>query len=121
MGRSGGYGRRCSPVVAPPDGHGSFPTAAGGLGATEVLVSASRLSRCCVLTEDLPSVGIVVAAGAVSGGHLIPVICRPACSMRSISGFADRPKSAVHRGSCSPRAEFGPEPDVQSGRPTDPQ
>jgi hypothetical protein len=41
--------------------------------------------------EDLPSVGIVIAAGAVSGGHLIPVICRPAWSMRSISGFADRP------------------------------
>src|SRR6476646_6674517 len=59
-------------------------------GAPEVLV-ASRLSRCCVLTEDLPSVAIVVSAGAVSGGHLIPVICRPACSMRSISGLADRP------------------------------
>jgi DNA-binding transcriptional regulator LsrR (DeoR family) len=27
--------------------------------------------------------------------------------MRPISGFADRPKSAVHRGSCSPRGEFG--------------
>ena len=27
----------------------------------EVLLRASRLSRCCVLTEDLPSVGIVVA------------------------------------------------------------
>jgi hypothetical protein len=26
----------------------------------------------------------------VSGGHLIPVICRPACSVRSIAGFADR-------------------------------
>jgi hypothetical protein len=41
--------------------------------------------------EDLPSVGIVIAAGVVSGGRLIPAICRPACSMRSISGFADRP------------------------------
>src|SRR5690348_1767382 len=46
-------------------------------GAPEVLV-ASRLSRCCVLTEDLPSVAIVVSADAVSRGHLIQVICRPA-------------------------------------------
>jgi hypothetical protein len=81
--------------------------------------SGESVRHCCVLTEDLPSVGIVIAAGAVSGGHMIPVICGPACSMRSILGFADRLKSAAHRGSCSPRAEFGPEPDAQSGRPTD--
>ena len=94
------------PVVAPA-GYGSFPTAVAGLGATEVLVSASRLSLLRAHGGS-PLVGMVIAAGAVSGGHLIPVICTPACSMRSISGFADRTRSTVHRGSCSARAEFRP-------------
>src|ERR1700761_4258015 len=34
--------------------------------------------------------------------------CRRAYSIRSISGFAVRSKSAVHRSPCSPRGEFGP-------------
>ena len=68
------------PVVAPA-GYGSFPTAVAGLGATEVLVSASRLSLLRAHGGS-PLVGMVIAAGAVSGGHLIPVICSPACSMR---------------------------------------
>jgi hypothetical protein len=69
-------------------------------GPAEVLVRASRLSllrahRGSPFGWDRCSA--VIAAGAVSGGHLIPVTCRPACAMRSISGVADRPKRGPSR------------------------
>jgi hypothetical protein len=64
--------------------------------SVEVLVSAPRLSLLRAHRRS-PFGWDRFGGRPVIGGHLIPVICRPACSMRSISGVADRPKRGPSR------------------------